>query len=112
MVAHIVLFRPKPDISAGDRASMFDALSAAAHEIPSVRRFHIGRRLNHGPEYERLMSEDYPFCAVIEFDNLAGLQAYLEHPQHQKLGTLFYQLLEMALVYDYEMDDVRASVDD
>ena len=109
MVAHVVLFRPKPDISDGDRASMFEALSAAAREIPTVRRFHIGRRLAHGAGYERLTAEDFPFAAVIEFDDLAGLQAYLQHPQHQKLGSLFYQLLAAGLVYDYEMEDVRAS---
>jgi hypothetical protein len=48
------------------------------------------------------MREDLPFCAVIEFDDRAGLQAYLSHPQHEKLGALFYRLLDGALVYDYE----------
>ena len=49
-----------------------------------------------------MMLEDYPFAAVVEFDDLAGLEAYLNHPQHERLGELFYQLLEAALVYDYE----------
>jgi hypothetical protein len=103
MMAHVVLFRPKPGISAAEAQAMFDALNAAAAEIPSVRRFHIGTRVTHGPQYERLMSEDYPFAAVIEFDDLPGLQAYLAHPRHQTLGTLFYELLDKALAYDYEM---------
>ena len=104
MVAHIVLFRPKPDISPADRQAMFDALQAAAAGIPSVRRFHIGSRLKHGPQYERLMTEDYPFAAVIEFEDLAGLQAYLQHPKHQALGELFYLFLEKALAYDFAME--------
>ena len=104
MVAHIVLFRPKPDISPADRQAMFDALQAAAAGIPSVRRFHIGARLKHGPQYEQLMTEDYPFAAVIEFDDLAGLQAYLQHPKHQALGELFYLFLEKALAYDFAME--------
>jgi len=83
---------------------MFDALSAAATNIPSVRRFHVGSRIRHGRPYEHLMEESYPFAAVIEFDDLAGLQAYLDHPRHEKLGALFYQLLDAGLVYDYEMD--------
>jgi len=103
MVAHIVLFRPKPDVAPAERRAMFDALAAAATEIPSVRRFQIGTRLIHGPQYERLMTEDYPYAAVVEFDDLAGLQAYLVHPRHQALGDLFYRLLERALAYDYEM---------
>ena len=102
MILHVVLFRPKADISESDRIAMFSALETAAKEIPSVRRFQVGARVAHGAAYERLMSEDYPFAAVIEFDDLAGLQAYLEHPQHKRLGTLFYGLQEVALAYDYE----------
>jgi len=103
MVAHVVLFRPKPDVTPQERQSMFDALTAAATEIPSVRRFQIGTRILHGPQYEQLMTESYPYAAVVEFDDLAGLQAYLLHPRHQMLGELFYRLLEKALAYDYEM---------
>ena len=103
MVAHVVLFRPKPDITSPDRQAMFDALEAAATSIPSVRRFHIGTRVTHGAKYEQLMVEDYPFAAVIEFDDLPGLQEYLQHPTHRSLGDLFYRLWEAGMVYDYEM---------
>jgi hypothetical protein len=103
MVAHIVLFRPKPDVTSTDRQAMFDAIQEAATGIPSVRRFQIGARVKHKPQYEQLMTEDFPYAAVIEFDDLEGLQSYLQHPKHQKLGQLFYQLLEAGLVYDYEM---------
>ena len=81
---------------------MFDALTAAATGIPAVRRFHAGSRITHGRPYEAMMRENYPYAAVVEFDDLAGLQTYLNHPQHEKLGALFYQLLESGLVYDYE----------
>ena len=50
------------------------------------------------------MEQSYPYAAVIEFDDLDGLQAYLNHPQHENLGALFYELLEAGLVYDYEMN--------
>jgi len=81
---------------------MFEALRAAS-DIPEVRRFHIGKRVKHGPQYEQLMNEDYPYAAVIEFDDLPGLQAYLRHPGHQRVGELFYRLGEAMLAYDYEM---------
>ncbi len=81
---------------------MFDALSDAATKIPSVRRFRVGRRLTHGAEYEQMMREDYPYCAVIEFDDFDGLTSYLKHPHHETLGALFYQMLDGALAYDYE----------
>jgi hypothetical protein len=107
MVFHIVLFRPKPAISETDRQAMLDALSAAARGIPSVKRFHIGKRITHGRPYEQLMKEDLPYAAVIEFDGEAGLKAYLEHPAHDALGAKFMELLEAGLIYDYEMKPLR-----
>ncbi len=103
MLLHIVLFRPKSGIAESDREAMFAALTAAATEIPTVRRFHVGARLTHGAAYEQLMSRDFPFAAVIEFEDLAGLQVYLQHPAHDRLGGLFYKLQEEALAYDYQV---------
>jgi len=97
MFLHIVLFRPKPGISESNRQAMLDALRVASTEIPSVKRFQIGERVTHG------MSADYPYAAVIEFEGLGGLKQYLEHPKHEKIGMLFYELLDGALAYDYEV---------
>lgn len=102
MILHVVLFRPKADISEADRNAMFAAIRAAASEIPSVRRFQVGARITHGAGYERSMSDDYPFAAVIEFDDLAGLQAYLQHSKHRALGELLYRLQDASLAYDYD----------
>jgi hypothetical protein len=104
VTVHVVLFRPKAAIPEADRQAMFDALRLAATEIPSVRRFQVGRRVTHGRAYEQMMTVDYPYAAIVEFDDLAGLQTYLNHPQHEKLGGLFYALLDAGLVYDYEME--------
>ena len=85
---------------------MHAALESAAREIPTVRRFRIGDRLTHGAAYEPMMRENFPFAAIIEFDDLGGLQAYLHHPRHEALGRLFYRLQDAALAYDYEVKSV------
>jgi stress responsive alpha/beta barrel protein len=107
MVLHVVLFRPKPDIADSDRQVMFDALSAAARDIPSVKRFQVGHRVTHGRPYERLMKEDFSYAAVVQFDDLAGLKAYLEHSAHETLGAKFMELLDVGLIYDYEVESLR-----
>src|SRR5690349_11150098 len=107
MVVHVVLFRPRPDVSEERREEMFGALRAAATGIPSVRRFHVGTRITHDAAYERLAPQDFPFAAIVEFDDLDGLQAYLRHPQHEKLGAFFYQLQEAGLAYDYEITPLK-----
>ena len=111
MVVHVVLFRPTSNVSEADREAMFEALRAASTGIPSVRRFQVGTRIRHGRPYEQLMTEDYPYAAVVEFDDLAGLRAYLAHPKHEQLGEMFYKLLDAALVYDYEVEAVVTSTD-
>jgi hypothetical protein len=49
------------------------------------------------------MRVDYPYAALLEFDDVAGLKAYLEHPTHEQLGMRFFAAFEDALMYDYEL---------
>lgn len=111
MIAHVVLLAPRPDLTAARRDAFIAALERAAREIPSVRRVRVGRRIRHGAAYEAGMAVDLPFAAIFEFDDLAGLQAYLTHPAHQDLGARFYDSLSAALAYDYEMDGVARARD-
>jgi hypothetical protein len=103
MVAHVVLFKPKANLSEEARQQLMDAFSRALREIPTIRRAHIGRRVQHGRSYEQLMTVDYEYAAIIEFDSVAGLSAYLEHQAHEALGRLFFEGFEVALMYDYAM---------
>jgi hypothetical protein len=105
MLAHVVLFRPRAELSDAEREGLVDALARALEEIPSIRRARIGRRITHGRPYEQLMRVDYPFLALLEFDDRAGLQAYLNHPVHEQLATRFFAAFEEALMYDYELRD-------
>jgi hypothetical protein len=103
MVTHVVLFRPRPDLTDRDRRIFVAALERALCEIPSIRRANIGRRVRHGQAYESAMVEDLEYGAVLEFDDLAGLRTYLEHPAHIELGERFNKSIAAACVYDYEM---------
>ena len=103
MIVHAVLFRPKPGLSATDRRDLVDAFSTAIREIPSIRRARIGRRTRLGRSYEQLMRDDYTYAAFLEFDDVTGLRAYLDHSAHQELGARFFTCFEQALIYDFDM---------
>lgn len=64
----------------------------------------------HGRGYEESMREDYQYIAVLEFDDLAGLKAYLEHPAHEELAGRFSGAFDAALMYDYEITDRDAGL--
>jgi hypothetical protein len=102
-VTHVVLLRPKPSLSVAEREALLDAMKHAFTSIAEIRRVRIGKRRLLGRQYEAMMTEDYEFLCVIEFDDEEGLRTYLDHPAHAELGRLFYASSERALVYDFEM---------
>ena len=103
MIAHIVLFRPRPDLPAASREALGEAFTTALTEIGSIRRVRVGQRITHGRGYEALMTEHYSHVALFEFDDVAGLTAYLEHPAHHALAARFFAAFEVALMYDFEL---------
>jgi hypothetical protein len=107
VISHVVLMKPRADLSAADRQAFVAAFERALRDIPSVRSVRIGRRVVHGAAYEALSPDAGDYLAVIDFDDLAGLQEYLRHPAHVELGARFYQALSAALVYDYEITGIR-----
>lgn len=105
MIAHVVLFRPKNLLADDARDAFIDAIVTARRAIPSVRRFWVGRRLaGEVPSY-RIPTADFPFAAVVEFDDRDGLVAYLRHPAHEALGAALHATVDAALVFDYEIGD-------
>jgi hypothetical protein len=56
------------------------------------------------------MQVDYQYAAVLEFDDTAGLHAYLEHPAHQQLASEFFQAFEHALMYDFDLQEGGAGL--
>ncbi len=111
MIAHVVLLKPRPDLTAADRRAFVNAFETAARQIPSVRNVRVGRRVLVGAAYEARMPDAADFLGIIEFDDAAGLKAYLEHPAHAELSREFATALEAAQVFDFEcggLDLLRA----
>lgn len=103
MVWHLVLMKPRVDVSTEDRRALIDAFERACREIPTVREVRVGRRVTFGAGYEARMPDTADYIVALAFDDLAGLQTYLRHPAHEELGARFNQSLSSALVYDFEM---------
>ena len=107
MVTHVVLMKPRADLSAADRDAFVAAFERAVREIADIRGVRIGRRVTFGAGYEAA-APDMDYAAMIDFDDLASLQAYLRLPAHAELGTRFGQSLSGALVYDFEVGGIEA----
>lgn len=112
MIAHVVLFRPRHDLADADQVALVAAFESALGAIPSIRRARLGRRFLLGRPYEGLMRADYPYIAILEFDDRAALAAYLDHPAHQQLAARFFEAVEERLVYDFELAEGPAGLAD
>ena len=62
-----------------------------------------GRRVVHGAGYEQQAPDIVDFLIVLDFDDLAGLQTYLQHPAHAELGDRFNQACSSGLIYDFDL---------
>ena len=102
MIAHVVLFRPKPSLTLEQRATMVKVLRGAVEGIPQIKRFTVGKRvLLNRPGYETQMAEHYEYSAILEFESETDLRAYLDHPVHNELGALLFKSAEAVLAYDF-----------
>ena len=106
MVWHLVLLKARTGLSAEDRQALISAFDKAVREIPTVRDVHLGRRITHGAGYEATAPDAADFMVSIAFDDLPGLQAYLNHPAHQELGNRFSQSVSAASVYDFDVESL------
>ena len=108
MIAHVILWQPRADLTSEQRRGVLAALTAAVKGAPTVRSCRIGRRVKHGlPGYEQAMPQDFEFAAIIEFESVDGLRQYLRHPAHESIGGQFTSAAAAALAYDYEIVDMN-----
>jgi stress responsive alpha/beta barrel protein len=103
MISHVVLMKPRSDLSKNDRAEFVAAFERALTDIPSVRGVRVGRRVMMGASYDALGPDVADYVAIVDFDDQDGLKQYLAHAAHADLGARFYQVLSSALVYDFEV---------
>jgi hypothetical protein len=103
MIAHLLLFRLRAEVPPTEQLALIDAYATAIRDIPSIRRARVGRRILMGRTYEQAVRTDFPYAAILEFDDADGVRAYLDHPAHAEVATRFFAATAETLVYDFEL---------
>lgn len=110
MISHIVLFEPKPGLTADQVRDFAQHIREAMSAPPSVRRAMVGRRVDiHSGNDRNFGDATYSFSAVVEFDDSKGLIEYLHHPKHAELGRLFWLNCERTVVLEVEAVDATTN---
>jgi hypothetical protein len=98
---HTVVFHVKKDAPKDEIAALISDAHELLATIPSVRELRVGRPAEKGtPD---LAKKDFQVGLLVLFDDFAGLQTYLDHPQHQKYVQKHLNHIEpeKLLVYDF-----------
>jgi hypothetical protein len=112
VIVHVVLFKPDAALTTDARMALVEAFAEAARSIPSVARARVGRRVLAGRPYEAQMTVDYEYAALLEFEDLDAVRAYLDHPAHGTLAQRFFASVETAIMYDFDLRDAAQGLDD
>lgn len=103
MITHLVLFRPRVAMSAEERVRLVTSFVAAVRAIPTVRHARLGRRLTVGADYETRPKPDFTVLVALDFDDLTGLRAYLDHPAHAAPANHLYEVMDDGAIYDFDV---------
>jgi hypothetical protein len=102
MTKHIVLVKVRPDLAEAQLQLVFAELGGLKNSIAGIINFSWGA-LNSPEGLDR----GYTHAFEIEFENAAARDAYLPHPEHQRVaGEVLLPALQdgvnSVLVFDYD----------
>jgi hypothetical protein len=108
MIAHIVLFEPKPGLDSSKKLAFAQSVLDLCRAVPSVKRISLGKRVDVDPGYARSLGDTtYRYAAILEFEHTDGLVSYLRDPKHDALGRLFWEYCERAIVSEVDWVDLN-----
>lgn len=99
-LVHTVYFWLKNPDSEADRTTLIAGLKTLA-DIPSVRSLHIG--MPASTEQRDVVDNSFQVSEMMMFDDVAGQNAYQEHPLHKQFVADCEHLWQRVVVYDSQL---------
>ncbi len=94
MLTHIVCWKYKPETTAEQRAEHISKLKALPAVIPNIVSFDVGSDVLH-------LERSYDTGLVAVYPDLAALEAYTVHPEHQKVAAFGKEIAERVVSVDF-----------
>ena len=95
-VKHVALVKFKPGTGDAKIAECFEAIGQLKNSISGILDYSWGP--NNSPE---ALNQGFTHGFVMTFTNAAARDAYLPHPEHEKVKLLVLPHVESVLVFDY-----------
>jgi hypothetical protein len=98
MIRHVAIFRFAPTFTPAERNHWMSLLRALPAAIPELRAMSVGTDVGGGPNA-------YELAIVADFDDMAGLEAYTNHPAHAEVLRISAPVKTALATVDFEMAD-------
>ena len=95
MLTHIVCWKYKEEITDDQRRDHVAKLRSLPNVIDNIESFEAGADILH-------LERSFDTGLVAKFADREALDAYTDHPEHQKVIALGKQLAERAISVDFE----------
>ena len=95
-VRHFGMFEFKDGITGDQIAHCFDEMRAMVGKIPGLLEVLCGSY----DENEEHLNENFTHGFVMSFDSQASRDAYLPHPEHERVKEIVIPCLENVIVFD------------
>ena len=97
-VKHIALVKFKEGTTPEQIDGIFDQLLEVTENVDGIEDYVSGA--NSSPEN---LNKGFTHAFSVTFHDAAARDAYLAHPEHQKLTTNFLPLVDDIIVVDFEL---------
>jgi hypothetical protein len=95
MLVHIVCWRYKPEIDEPARDDHRSRLRALTSVIPDIVSFDVGKDVLH-------LERSFDTGLVAVFEDMAALERYTDHAEHQKVAALGKEISQQVVSVDLE----------
>lgn len=96
---HIVLFELVENACPAKIAEITGMFYRCKQEIPGVNAVSVSRNFSESPN-----AADWTFSVVIELENEAALDPYVEHPHHKAIGRVSTEgFAAKVVVFDHKL---------
>jgi Stress responsive A/B Barrel Domain len=98
MIQHIVLLKFKPEVSPDQIDQIFTDLDQLKNLIPGIIGF------NGGPySSPEGLNQGYTHGFIMTFETADHRDAYLPHPEHEKVKAIILNYLDDVIAFDFDV---------
>lgn len=97
-IQHIVLFKLKPEVTTEKTTELFRLLAELQQLISGITYFAGGPYSS--PEG---LNQGYTHGFVMTFESVDARNAYLPHPEHERVKAVLLTCIDSVIAFDFEV---------